>query len=85
MKDKVFLGRIKVITTRYGEMIKVSFGPKDLEILNEHKNEQGWSNWVLKDSQSGAKYMELDDWKAARETWQEGQNEDDDDEDHLLV
>jgi hypothetical protein len=85
MKDKVFLGRIKVINTRYGEMVKVSFGPKDLEILNEHKNDQGWSNWVLKESQSGSKYMELDDWKAARETWQESQNSMADDEDDLLV
>ena len=35
MKDKVFLGRVKVINTRYGEMVKVSFGPKDLEMLKQ--------------------------------------------------
>lgn len=85
MKDKVFLGRVKVINTRYGEMVKVSFGPKDLEMLKQHQNEQGWSNWVLKEGQSGNKYLELDEWKGARETWQENKPSFSNDEDDLLV
>ena len=85
MKDKVFLGRVKVINTRYGEMVKVSFGPNDLEMLKKHQNEQGWSNWVLKEAQSGNRYLELDEWKGARETWQENKPSFSNDEDDLLV
>jgi hypothetical protein len=60
--EKVFLGKVKVVQTKYGELKKVSFGSRDLETLKEHSNEQGWSNWNLKESQNGGYYLELDTW-----------------------
>ena len=65
--DKVFLGRIKTVETQYGTMTKISFGPKDLEILQKAATETGWSNWTLKESKSGGHYMEQDNWKPERQ------------------
>ena len=61
--EKVFLGRVKKVITKNGNITKISFGQKDLDILKANMNEQGWSNWNLKESISGNLYIELDTWK----------------------
>ena len=61
--EKVFLGRVKKVITKNGNITKISFGQKDLDILKSNMNEQGWSNWNLKESMSGNLYIELDTWK----------------------
>jgi len=62
--EKVFLGKVRKVTTQYGELTKISFGPQDIEALQKHTNDKGWSNWDLKESQSGVPYLELNTWTA---------------------
>jgi hypothetical protein len=46
MSDKKdYVGNAKAIKTQYGEMLKISFGPKDLEMLNQiAAQNKGWVN-----------------------------------------
>lgn len=57
--DKVFVGKTNVVTTKYGEIVKVAFGPQDFEILMNAKNEKGWVNLEMKDKRDGGKYFQL--------------------------
>ena len=36
--DKVFVGKTSIITTQYGEIVKVALGPQDFETLLNAKN-----------------------------------------------
>ena len=49
MSDKVFVGKTSVVNTKYGEIVKVAFGPQDFEVLMNAKNEKGWVNLEMKD------------------------------------
>ena len=62
--EKVFLGKVRKVQTQYGELTKISFGNLDLQTLKDSANEKGWSNWDLKQSQSGNHYLELNTWTA---------------------
>jgi hypothetical protein len=62
--QKVFLGKVRKVQTQYGELTKISFGNLDLQTLKDAANEKGWSNWDLKESQSGNHYLELNTWTA---------------------
>jgi hypothetical protein len=62
--EKVFLGKVRKVNTQYGELTKISFGALDIQALQKHANEKGWSNWDLKESQSGNHYLELNTWTA---------------------
>jgi hypothetical protein len=62
--EKVFLGKVRKVQTQYGELTKISFGNLDLQTLKDSANEKGWSNWDLKESQSGNHYLELNTWTA---------------------
>ena len=44
MSDKVFVGKTNVVTTKYGEIVKVALGPQDFEVLSNAKNDKGWVN-----------------------------------------
>ena len=57
--DKVFVGKTTVITTQYGEIVKVALGPQDFEVLLNAKNENGWVNLEIKDKRDGGKYIQL--------------------------
>ena len=57
--DKVFVGKTNVVTTKYGEIVKVAFGPQDFEILMNAKNDKGWVNLEMKDKRDGGKYFQL--------------------------
>lgn len=59
MSDKVFVGKTNVITTKYGEIVKVSLGPQDFEKLNNSKNEKGWVNLEIKGKRDGGKYIQV--------------------------
>ena len=59
---KVFIGQVKKVQTKYGEMTKIAFGVKDVSTMQKHANQQGWSNWNLKESKNGTFYLELDTW-----------------------
>jgi hypothetical protein len=56
--SKKFVGNVKVINTKFGEMVKISISEKDFQ--ENQKN--GWVNAVLKKSKEGKYYLELDEW-----------------------
>jgi hypothetical protein len=59
MSDKKFIGIVKVINTKFGELIKIGIPEKDF--VQHIKN--GWVNMVLKKSQKGGYYLEIDDFE----------------------
>lgn len=59
MADKVFVGKTNVVTTQYGQIVKIALGPQDFEVLQNSKNEKGWVNLEMKDKRDGGKYLQL--------------------------
>ena len=57
--DKVFVGKTNVVTTKYGQIVKVALGPQDFEVLQNAKNEKGWVNLEIKDKRDGGKYLQV--------------------------
>lgn len=66
MTEKIFIGKVQVKDTKYGQIIKVGFSEKDLETLAEHKNERGWVNISILTSQYGDKYAIIDTYQQAK-------------------
>jgi len=62
MSEKKFFGNAKVISTKYGQIVKLGFTVNDLqEMLSlAQSNPRGWTNLSLMTSQGGKMYMELD-------------------------
>ena len=54
-----FVGKIKVIETKYGNIVKIALGPNDLEILASNRNDKGWVNLEMKDKRDGGKYLQI--------------------------
>jgi len=68
MADKVFCGNAKVVPTKYGEMVKISFSKKDLQTMIDNLSESGWINTVLKEKKEKIEgkpthYLEVDNYK----------------------
>ena len=68
MADKVFCGNAKVVQTKYGEMVKISFSKKDLQTMMDNLSESGWINTVLKEKKEKIEgkpthYLEVDNYK----------------------
>lgn len=59
MSDKQFVGKTNVVTTKYGKIVKVAFGPQDFEVLMNAKNEKGWVNLEMKDKRDGGVYFQI--------------------------
>ena len=59
MSDKQFVGKTSVVNTKYGQIVKVAFGPQDFEVLMNAKNEKGWVNLEMKDKRDGGKYLQV--------------------------
>jgi len=59
MTDKVFVGKTTVVNTKFGQIVKVAFGPQDFEVLTNAKNDKGWVNLEIKDKRDGGKYIQL--------------------------
>ena len=57
--DKVFVGKTSVVNTKFGQIVKVAFGPQDFEVLANAKNEKGWVNLEMKDKRDGGKYLQV--------------------------
>ena len=67
MSEKIFCGSGKVVTTKFGDMTKLSFSEKDLEVLKNNLI-NGWVNLVVKEKQNKVEgkpthYLEVDTWK----------------------
>lgn len=63
MEATNFVGKIDVITTQYGEIIKFKIGPNDFKALEEAKNESGWVVVDIKEGKKG-KYGQINTYKA---------------------
>lgn len=66
MSDKVFVGKTNVVNTKYGQIVKVAFGPQDFEVLMNAKNDKGWVNLEMKDKRDGGKYLQVQGEMQAR-------------------
>ena len=67
MADKIYCGNGKKITTRYGDMMRLSLSESDLQALQDNLG-NGWVNVKVcerrEPSQSGmTHYLEVDTWK----------------------
>lgn len=65
--DKIFCGSAKIIQTKFGELTKVSFSQKDLDVLQANIV-NGWINLVVKEKKTKVEgkpthYLEVDSWK----------------------
>ena len=54
-----FIGKTKVVKTKFGEIVKIAFGPKDFDKFVELKNESGWVNLELMSKRDGEKYLKV--------------------------
>lgn len=61
--SKIYVGKTKAITTKFGQITKVSFGPSDFEKLNDAKNAAGWVNLEILTGRDGSPYMQIDNYK----------------------
>jgi len=57
--DKTFVAKTSVVSTQYGQIVKIALGPQDFEVLQNAKNEKGWVNLEMKDKRDGGKYIQL--------------------------
>jgi hypothetical protein len=65
MSEKIYCGNAKVIETKFGKMLKISFSKKDLQELNKAMDGKEWVNCNLKEKQNKVEgkpthYLELD-------------------------
>lgn len=58
-EDKKFIGKTNIVKTKYGEIVKIAFGPRDFEQFEQLKNEGGWLNLELKTRRDGGKFLEV--------------------------
>jgi hypothetical protein len=68
--EKIYAGSGKIITTKYGELTKISLSRKDVNTLTDYLNDNDteWVNLVLKEKQNKVEgkpthYLEVDEWK----------------------
>jgi hypothetical protein len=71
MADKIYCGNGKKITTRYGDMMRLSLTESDLQALQDNLD-NGWVNVKVcerrEPSQSGmTHYLEVDTWKPGQD------------------
>lgn len=70
--EKTFVGSAKIVTTKFGEMTKVSFSEKDIETLKANLS-KGWVNCVIKEKKNKVEgkpthYLEIDNWKPTEQS-----------------
>ena len=63
-QEKVYCGKVKEITTKFGKITKVSYGPDDKAKLLEHWGANGWINLDIMQGRSGEQYMQIDTFKS---------------------
>lgn len=67
MSEKIFCGSGKIVTTKYGDLTKLSFHKDDLKRL-EQNLVNDWVNCVMKEKKEKkdgkpTHYLEVDNWK----------------------
>lgn len=69
--EKKFCGSAKIINTKFGELTKISFSQKDIEVLQENMV-NGWINLVIKEKKNKVEgkathYLEVDTFVPKKE------------------
>ena len=64
MAEKIYIGKVEIKETQWGEIIKIAFGPEDKKKLEQHSNGKGWVNISILDSQKGGKYATIDTYNS---------------------
>ena len=64
MSEKIFVGNVKTVETKFGSITKLGFKESDLDVLKQHLS-NGWVNVAIMTSQkTGNPYMVVDTYKA---------------------
>jgi hypothetical protein len=64
MADKIFIGKVEVKETQFGEIIKIGFSPEDRKKMKQYVNSMGWINISILNSKKGGKYAVVDVYNA---------------------
>jgi hypothetical protein len=64
MSDKIYIGKVEVKETQFGEIIKIGFSPEDREKMKQYANGTGWINISILNSKKGGKYAVVDTYNA---------------------
>ena len=59
MEKRKYVGKFKTTPTKYGEIIKVSVGPRDFDTLKSSTNSNGWVIFDIKKNKEGEYYGEI--------------------------
>ena len=60
MAEKIFIGKVEIKETQWGEIIKIAFNPEDKKKLDQYSNNSGWTNISILSSKNGGKYATID-------------------------
>jgi hypothetical protein len=60
MAEKIFIGKVEIKETQWGEIIKIAFNPEDKKKLEQYSNNSGWTNISILSSKNGGKYATID-------------------------
>jgi hypothetical protein len=71
MKKHTFVGRIKIIETQFGEIIKIGLSKQDREKLEQYQSQSGWVNINIMTSPQGKKYATIDTYGLEKEVKQD--------------
>ena len=63
MAEKIFIGKVEIKETQWGEIIKIAFNPEDKKKLDQYSNNSGWTNISILSSKSGGKYATIDTYR----------------------
>ena len=66
MADKIFIGKVEVKETQFGEIIKIGFSPEDKKKMKQYANSMGWINISILNSKKGGKYAVVDTYNAPK-------------------
>lgn len=66
MADKIFIGKVEVKETQFGEIIKIGFSPEDREKMKQYVNSMGWINISILNKKQGGKYAVIDVYNAPK-------------------
>ncbi len=64
MTEKIFIGKVEVKETQFGEIIKIGFSPEDRDKMMQYANGTGWINISILNSKKGGKYAVVDTYNA---------------------
>ncbi len=78
MAEKIFIGKVEVKETQFGEIIKIGFSPEDREKMKKYANSMGWINISILNKKQGGKYAVVDVYNAPKPVAPAPVQEDDD-------